>query len=92
MLSKTQPRRAFNVVAAVTFFATLILLMSWSTIFGTGGTQSPALPLPPHEDGLGGPGSEEGAGEQHCHFHAGVEYVPLSPLSPLPKKAPLTKR
>ncbi|EAQ91383.1 hypothetical protein CHGG_03318 [Chaetomium globosum CBS 148.51] len=74
MLSKTQPRRAFHVVAVVAFFTTLILLMSWSTIFNTSKTQSPVLPLPPHQDGLGGSGSGDRAGERHCHFHAGVEH------------------
>ncbi|KAK3295547.1 putative ZIP zinc transporter [Chaetomium fimeti] len=48
--------------------------MSWGTIFGTGGTQ-PAVPLhSPHGDSPGGAVSEDGAGERHCHFHAGVEH------------------
>jgi hypothetical protein len=54
--------------------------MGWSTIFGTNGPQSSVVPLPPHEDGLEGAGSEDGAGERHCHFHAGVEYAPPAPL------------
>ncbi|KAH6850111.1 hypothetical protein B0I37DRAFT_105672 [Chaetomium sp. MPI-CAGE-AT-0009] len=74
MLSKTQPRRAFGGVAAIVFFTTLILLMSWGTIFNTGGKQPSALPHTPHEDGLGRVGSEDGGSERHCHFHAGVEH------------------
>ncbi|KAH6636142.1 hypothetical protein F5144DRAFT_488146 [Chaetomium tenue] len=48
--------------------------MSWSTIFNTSKTQSPVSPLPPHQDSLGGAGSEDGAGERHCPFHAGIEH------------------